>query len=590
QFSFVVQVVDSASPQQKASANLSLTIASAPPPSAISIITTSLPAGEVSAGYLATLAASGGTSPYAWSVTAGQLPPGISLAGSGQLSGTPSNEGTFAFTVTLHDQAGKSASQALSLVIAPDPPAGSGAVLPASGVAVTQDAFADYYTFSFPGYAKFKVGDGLGPSVCTTGTTNGCQGVMGFWDLKNDPNAQWDFGAAEDGMFEHQWGFKNKDGSLRYNEVKEGPMPITITEANNVRVVLTLGPAKIRAYGELQEPADCCTTMTKTMVFYRHGRGAASYNGATQAVGASKVYTRTTINYDGSDGLGPLTTAGTNTSINFYNKISWWKISGEFNANSNPCTGLVTFTASPWNVIYQAPGDYRNKDWILFAPAAANSSNVGEYLLPNTCVSPVGAPQGPLPGNIQHCDGASAGGCASQSPSGAVVRTSFLQIAQEQQCGFMNLNSLAPYFTGGLRVYCHLGDATFNANSPLAWTSAGFLGDNGITSEAVADTYRDEYKTPPLLTFTSGTGGNFDPVQGYWAMAASNNNLTFTTPGALHSPAFQISSWTAPVPTTIHVNGSTLTLNTDYVAVLNNGGLLLQILQDLNGGTQVEIP
>lgn len=53
--------------------------------------------------YSQTLAASGGTAPYAFAVTAGALPAGVNLAADGTLSGTPTSGGSFAFTVTTTD-------------------------------------------------------------------------------------------------------------------------------------------------------------------------------------------------------------------------------------------------------------------------------------------------------------------------------------------------------------------------------------------------------------------------------------------------------------------------------------------------------
>jgi hypothetical protein len=55
-------------------------------------MTTSLPAGTVGNAYAATLAASGGTAPYKWSLTNGSLPSGLSLSAStGTISGKPSS-------------------------------------------------------------------------------------------------------------------------------------------------------------------------------------------------------------------------------------------------------------------------------------------------------------------------------------------------------------------------------------------------------------------------------------------------------------------------------------------------------------------
>ena len=70
----------------------------------LAISTTSLPGGVLNASYSATLAGSGGSVPYTWSVSSGSLPPGLALnAASGALTGTPSALGTFSFTVKVGD-------------------------------------------------------------------------------------------------------------------------------------------------------------------------------------------------------------------------------------------------------------------------------------------------------------------------------------------------------------------------------------------------------------------------------------------------------------------------------------------------------
>ena len=123
--SFTVKVTDAAG--QTATQATSLTIIAGP-----SLSFPAPPAGEVGAAYSDTLTASGGTAPYAWSVSSGSLPAGITLdSGTGKLSGTPTAAGTSSFTVKVTDAAGETATQATSLTIIsgpslsfPAPPAG----------------------------------------------------------------------------------------------------------------------------------------------------------------------------------------------------------------------------------------------------------------------------------------------------------------------------------------------------------------------------------------------------------------------------------------------------------------------------------
>lgn len=89
---------------------------------AVSIVTGTLPNGAVGTAYSQTVAASNGTAPYSFQVTAGSLPSGLTLATSGALSGTPTAAGTFNFTVTVTDSSGtpgsSTASQAYTITMA----------------------------------------------------------------------------------------------------------------------------------------------------------------------------------------------------------------------------------------------------------------------------------------------------------------------------------------------------------------------------------------------------------------------------------------------------------------------------------------
>ncbi len=69
----------------------------------------------------------GGTAPYAWSVTSGALPAGLALdASTGAITGTPVTPGTSSFTVTARDADSTSTSAALAIAVTgsgrPPPP------------------------------------------------------------------------------------------------------------------------------------------------------------------------------------------------------------------------------------------------------------------------------------------------------------------------------------------------------------------------------------------------------------------------------------------------------------------------------------
>ncbi len=86
----------------------------------LSITTTSLPAGTVGQPYSQTVTATGGTTPYTWSISVGSLPAGLTLnASTGVISGTPTAAGTSSFTVAVSDSSTptQTATQALSIAV-----------------------------------------------------------------------------------------------------------------------------------------------------------------------------------------------------------------------------------------------------------------------------------------------------------------------------------------------------------------------------------------------------------------------------------------------------------------------------------------
>lgn len=92
-------------------------------PEPLAILTMDLLDARVAQAYERNVTAGGGTGEYAWAVTEGDLPPGLSLAEAGDpsttISGTPTTEGDFTFTIQVSDAAGMSATKRFTLTVQP---------------------------------------------------------------------------------------------------------------------------------------------------------------------------------------------------------------------------------------------------------------------------------------------------------------------------------------------------------------------------------------------------------------------------------------------------------------------------------------
>jgi hypothetical protein len=118
------------------------------PTAPLTVQSTGLPGATVGVSFSASLQAAGGIPPYRWSVVAGSLPAGLTLAPDGTLSGTPTSPGLSAFTVQVTDgeTPADSATATFGLLVAPTGVSVAGtsqAVLTApSGAAPAQVALA----------------------------------------------------------------------------------------------------------------------------------------------------------------------------------------------------------------------------------------------------------------------------------------------------------------------------------------------------------------------------------------------------------------------------------------------------------------
>lgn len=97
------------------SATFNTSDAPPPPPSGTFTLTVT----KVQNGFQ-NLFASGGRTPYNWSVTGGQLHPGLRIiraSNGNRIEGTPTARGTFTFNLTVRDQDGQQATQVTTITI-----------------------------------------------------------------------------------------------------------------------------------------------------------------------------------------------------------------------------------------------------------------------------------------------------------------------------------------------------------------------------------------------------------------------------------------------------------------------------------------
>ncbi len=175
--SFTVKATDASQGQPgpvSATQQLSLTIA----PPVLVITTTTLPQGVEGSAYSQTMQASGGTPPYVWTVSSGSILPSWLKLTSGTLSGTPTEAGSFPFSLTVTDSSkptAQSKSQSFTLTIASASACGTG----------NESILKGQYAFSLSGYSPSGflaaigsfTADGKGHITAGTVDSNGNLGV-----------------------------------------------------------------------------------------------------------------------------------------------------------------------------------------------------------------------------------------------------------------------------------------------------------------------------------------------------------------------------------------------------------------------------
>ncbi|MFM8266921.1 MAG: S8 family serine peptidase [Ilumatobacteraceae bacterium] len=109
-----VTVTDSATPTPATTSKPFTLVVGTP----VNVTTTTLPGGTTGASYSELLAASGGATPYTWSLAVGTLPAGLTLSSGGAITGTLSATATTqTFTVQVTDNAARAATQQLTITV-----------------------------------------------------------------------------------------------------------------------------------------------------------------------------------------------------------------------------------------------------------------------------------------------------------------------------------------------------------------------------------------------------------------------------------------------------------------------------------------
>lgn len=139
----------------------------------LTISPSTIPAGQYGVSYKAqTFKASGGKSPYTYSISAGALPRGLSLSDDGVLSGTPTAAGGYSFTITAQD-AGKGKKAVTGTRIYSLNTYQASLTITANNASMTQGGPVPPLTVSYSGFVNGDNASSLTiqPIVTTTGTS-----------------------------------------------------------------------------------------------------------------------------------------------------------------------------------------------------------------------------------------------------------------------------------------------------------------------------------------------------------------------------------------------------------------------------------
>ncbi len=171
---FTVQVQDNSSTHCTGTQVLSITEVCS---GVIALTPSSLPNGTVASAYGSqTIAASGGSAPYTFTVSSGTLPAGLALnSSSGVVSGTPTSDASATFTIKATDSGGCFGT--INYTVSPACPTITVSGTPGSGTVGSAYSSATFTASGANGVYSYSVGSGALPTGLTLSTAGVLSGT-----------------------------------------------------------------------------------------------------------------------------------------------------------------------------------------------------------------------------------------------------------------------------------------------------------------------------------------------------------------------------------------------------------------------------
>ena len=605
-YCFSVTVTDSALPTaQHPSQAYTLTVRS---PGILSISPasgTALTAGTTATGYSATIQASGGSQPYTWAVTQGQLPPGLALnvnqGGNAVISGVPTVVGTYSFTVHVTDAEIAPATQTKTATYSITIGAGSN----------NNSLLKGSYSFIFRGFDKdgwmamigTLTSDGNGNisgaevinrvsgvvqsagvggtySIDSNGTTNGAsgdgRGVMQLTTVAGlqSVTAEYNLALESDGSVQF---IQNHDYNLTSTTPPANPDTFATHGAGVMKPVLGGGFSASSFGGNyaFEFAGEDASKKPDALAGFVHADGASALTPGTADFNDAGTYHAAELlsgefSFSGSIGAAELTLENPQVTLQFeYVFVSQSDLYFiETDANANQANAPTLYRLSG-EMILQPPSTQFSS--ISLAPAmVATGSGVsgGNAIVSAGLFGPT------APAAAVACDGSTqntfswdqnGGGTISSLSLAATCtvnpnngRVAFNWIQPPAPAPSVTPPFAAAYLAGPGQGFVIGGDATvatglIELQTPAAFSNSSFSGAYGISAPFIAEKGVNNLSGVAVADGAGNLQGTVDEADALGASQTPNQPLTATISG-IGANGRGTMTTTSPVPTGFPTN------------------------------------